>query len=321
MICGMLMVFVVGQCMLYLGISTATTFTVEVLKFRHQMRSRGELGSDRDFLPKDSKRQLQIDDYDSDWEAEYGWLRHLNGAILFAFWLIIACVSLPVAWIYWKLYIYPTHEKYLTPGMIMPQELMGRFKYGLFDCSGDCGMCMCLFFCQWCAFGEFFYRAGHTHAISGNSTAPIQGCHGWQFFLGCCGCCLLGEALGWCSPCVMAALTSGLGWLNHEGGGRSGMGSIITFRERFGLVAPDCNAFCCDCCAWMWCFPCQATREWQQINDALKQWPLPMPQAPPSMVVGQPVVLQGQAVGVVSIDPKVSPAPIKAEVINNEVAA
>ena len=40
---------------------------------------------------------------------------------------------------------------------------------------------------------------------------------------------------------------------------------------------------------------------------------------PRSMVVGQPVVLQGQAVGVVSIDPKVSPAPIKAEVINNEV--
>ena len=36
------------------------------------------------------------------------------------------------------------------------------------------------------------------------------------------------------------------------------------------------------------------------------------------MVVGQPVVLQGQAVAV-SIDPKVSPAPIKAEVINNEV--
>ena len=27
---------------------------------------------------------------------------------------------------------------------------------------------------RWCAFGEFFYRAGHTHAISGNSTAPIQ---------------------------------------------------------------------------------------------------------------------------------------------------
>ena len=25
-------------------------------------------------------------------------------------------------------------------------------------------------------------------------------------------------------------------------------------------------------------------REWQQINDALKQWPLPMPQAPPLLV-------------------------------------
>ena len=34
--------------------------------------------------------------------------------------------------------------------------------------------------------------------------------------------------------------------------------------------------------------------------------------------MGQPVVIQGQAV-TVSADPKVSPEPIKAEVINNEV--
>ncbi len=34
--------------------------------------------------------------------------------------------------------------------------------------------------------------------------------------------------------------------------------------------------------------------------------------------MGQPIVIQGQAV-TVSADPKVSPEPIKAEVINNEV--
>ena len=39
---------------------------------------------------------------------------------------------------------------------------------------------------RWCAFGEFFYRAGHTHAISGNSTAPIQARYVFfSYFEGC----------------------------------------------------------------------------------------------------------------------------------------
>jgi len=310
MICGMLMLFLLGQCVLLFVVSTATSMVTGAMQLSSSLKLNDEIhrpGGNNAFLQTTgSKRQLQYSyyyykgDYDYEWENQYGWTRFLNVIVFAAFWLIFCCVSGPAAWIYWKLYIYPSHDRYLAAGMIMPQELRGRFKYDLCDFSGACGACCCFTFCTWCAIGDLWYRAGHTHAISGNSHPPIQGCHGWQFFVGCCGCCILGQALDCFAPCALAALTTGLGWMNQEGGGRSGMGSIVPVRERFGIAA-DCNGFCGDCCMWCWCLPCQATREWQQINDALKQWPLPTPTAPPSMVVGQPVVIQAAAV---EVDPK-----------------
>ena len=46
-----------------------------------------------------------------------------------------------------------------------------------------------------------------------------------RFFMGCCGFMLLSQWLECCYPCALAALSSGVGWMNQEGSGRSGMGS------------------------------------------------------------------------------------------------
>ena len=43
--------------------------------------------------------------------------------------------------------------------------------------------------------------------------------------MGCCGFMMLQQWLECCYPCALAALSSGVGWMNQEGSGRSGMGS------------------------------------------------------------------------------------------------
>ena len=77
----------------------------------------------------------------------------------------------------------------------------------------------------------------------------------------------------------------------------------MPFRQRFQMPLSS-ESFCEDCCLWCWCLPCQATREYRQIFDTLKQWPLEVPQQVPSMVVGQPVIVQAQEVKVVETDQK-----------------
>lgn len=235
-------------------------------------------------------RKLQTQD-----NSPYAWLVHLNWMLLLGVWCLICMVSIPTGYAYWTCYIRPTHERFLPASVVVPNELTGSFTHGLCDWFQRPGLCLCFIFCQWFAMGDLFYRAGHTHAISQNSTPPCQDCPGWQFFLGCCGCFLLGDALDCCAPCALAALTSGLGFLNQEGSGRSGMGSLVPFRERFSMESSS-GTFCMDCCLWTWCLPCQATREYRQIDDLLKQWPLQVnaPQVP-TMVVGQPVTVQAEA--------------------------
>eukprot|EP00913_Durusdinium_trenchii_P019427 g18265.t1 len=124
--------------------------------------------------------------------------------------------------------------------------------------------------------------------------ASVVDCPGWQFFLGCCGCFLLGDALDCCAPCALAALTSGLGFLNQEGSGRSGMGSLVPFRERFSMESSS-GTFCMDCCLWTWCLPCQATRLSGDLRSGGTLWEARVPVRERTMVVGQPVTVQAEA--------------------------
>ncbi|CAK9066000.1 Uncharacterized protein SCF082_LOCUS33678 [Durusdinium trenchii] len=215
----------------------------------------------------------------------------LNLLIIFVFWLVVACVSIPGSVLYWNLYIKPTHEKYLPSTVVVPDDLRGDFRYGLCDCGEDgrsCGTCLSFLVCPWCTMGDLWYRAGYAHAVY-KSPPPMQDCNGHQFFVACAGCCLLGQVADCFAPCVLAALTSGLGWFNP--GHNGGMGSVIPFRTRFGIPTSS-ETFCSDCCTWCWCFSCQATREYRQINALLER---PMQTYDPTgqnVVVGQAVMVQ-----------------------------
>ena len=60
------------------------------------------------------------DDYNND---NLVWLQYVNfGALVLAY-LIVACVSIPIAICYWKSYIEPTHEKFLPYSVTVPAEL------------------------------------------------------------------------------------------------------------------------------------------------------------------------------------------------------
>lgn len=78
------------------------------------------------------------------------------------------------------MYIEPTHEKFLPYAVTVPQELTGSHKYGICDFGEHCGTCLCFTFCNACAMGDLWYRAGYTHATTQNQVPPIQNCNGWQ---------------------------------------------------------------------------------------------------------------------------------------------
>eukprot|EP00437_Effrenium_voratum_P058598 CAMPEP_0181507656 /NCGR_PEP_ID=MMETSP1110-20121109/59276_1 /TAXON_ID=174948 /ORGANISM="Symbiodinium sp., Strain CCMP421" /LENGTH=226 /DNA_ID=CAMNT_0023636859 /DNA_START=177 /DNA_END=857 /DNA_ORIENTATION=- len=205
--------------------------------------------------------------------------------------VLLFLLPIPISWVYWVCYIRHTHERVIPGNVIVPEDLKGSWKYGLFD-GTSCGTCLCFVFCAWCSIGDLWYRSGHVHATLNRPTsAPHDGCcPGWEFFVGCCGCCMLAEMADCVAPCVLASLTGGLGFLNPDVPSNQ-MGSVVPFRTRFGLHHNGWGTFCNDCCAWCFCFPCQGAREYRQVQDLLSRWPLQTQQAMPMMVVGQPIMV------------------------------
>jgi len=233
-------------------------------------------------------RRLQTEE---DGEGGVHWTR-FSQPILLAIILAGHCIGFPLAALYWRCFILPTHDKFIPQDAVIPEALSGKWKYGHWEFFGACGTCLSFAFCPCCTLSEYWYRAGHLHASSRHGPQHVAGCPGYQFFLGCCGIWLLQEAMSCCYVVGLAAATGGLGFCGEDSEG-SGMGSIVPFRQRFGLRHDGCSTFMRDCCCWLWCLPCQATREYRQVADTLANWPLQTSGPAPAgaMVVGQPVAV------------------------------
>eukprot|EP00931_Biecheleriopsis_adriatica_P025676 TRINITY_DN15698_c0_g1_i2.p1 TRINITY_DN15698_c0_g1~~TRINITY_DN15698_c0_g1_i2.p1 ORF type:complete len:305 (+),score=45.89 TRINITY_DN15698_c0_g1_i2:103-1017(+) len=245
-------------------------------------------------------RRLTDFSYDVADQNQWRMLQLLNGVIQIVVVVVAGLVSLISSLVYWCCYMKPTPGKFIPKGAIVPDDLKGSWKYGLFDCFGDCGTCLCFLFCQPCSMSDLWYRSGWIHALMSDESPEMAraggSCPAWQFFVGCCGFCLLTDAASCCYPCALAVLTGGIAFLDSGSGGK--LGEIVPTRLRFSLPNFGCNTFCEDCCSWCWCFPCQGTREYRQVMDLLNRGPVPVEafSVPQVITVGRPVV--GQAVQV-----------------------
>ncbi|CAE7555632.1 unnamed protein product [Symbiodinium microadriaticum] len=192
-------------------------------------------------------RRLQTEE---DGDGEVHWA-HLSRPIILAVILAGHCIGFPLAALYWRCFILPTHDKFIPQDAVIPEALSGRWKYGHWEFFGACGTCLSFAFCPCCTLSEYWYRAGHLHASSRHGPQHVAGCPGYQFFLGCCGIWLLQEAMCCCYVVGLAAGTGGLGFCSEDSEG-SGMGSVVPFRQRYGLRHAGWPTFIRDCCCWLW---------------------------------------------------------------------
>lgn len=204
--------------------------------------------------------------------------------------LVVVCVAqVATTFIYHACYIKPTPEKYVPKNAIIPEDMKGSWKFGIFDCTGDCGTFCCFLWCPACSTAEMWYRAGWIHVLLEGTTLA---CTGWQFFAGIFGFCAMSSMAECCSPCVFAGLRGGVGWMD---GGDGGMGDIVPLRKMFGIPHAGLNTFIEDCCCWCWCNPCLGTQEFRQVSALLDRGPLQV-RGPSAAVVGNPVTVIGQVV-------------------------
>jgi hypothetical protein len=222
-----------------------------------------------------------------------GWQIHVFGRLIG---LVLACfISACTTVTYWKCYIAPTPDLYIPARAIVPQDLQGGWKHGIWDCTEALGTCLCFACCPTCAFAELWYRAGWIHAemddFRDNYGSDCDtSCPGWRFFVGVCGHCLLEEATaGCCLACAHTALRGGVKFIDGTDAGLPktlkeifGMGTYATFGEFFS-----------DCCLYCWCAPCMATQEHRQVMELLKRGPVQQAAAPIPAVVGTPVQVMG----------------------------
>merc|ERR1719203_2132905 len=89
--------------------------------------------------------------------------------------LILACV-------YWRYFIKPTAERYLSQNTVVPEQLKGRWQYELFDCFSDLGTCCCFVFCHPCKVADLWYRSGWVHAVMGSNVTSCK-----AYYAGLCG--------------------------------------------------------------------------------------------------------------------------------------
>lgn len=214
-------------------------------------------------------------------------------------WCALNCT---VLYCHWSKYIKPSPNKYIPVRAIVPDDLKGNWKYGMFECFGELGTCCCFSFFPACMWGDFWYRAGWLHASFDESSNQKFGdkpldelCPGWLFFLGCFGWCAMNDFVACFTPCVYAAGRSGIAFID---GGDGGLGKIVPMTKRFGLPNAGLSTFITDCCLYCWCSPCAATQEYRQVMALLDRGPVQEESNAPVVmgavvganVVGQPVV-------------------------------
>eukprot|EP00443_Scrippsiella_acuminata_P092606 CAMPEP_0115460842 /NCGR_PEP_ID=MMETSP0271-20121206/46998_1 /TAXON_ID=71861 /ORGANISM="Scrippsiella trochoidea, Strain CCMP3099" /LENGTH=325 /DNA_ID=CAMNT_0002887573 /DNA_START=49 /DNA_END=1022 /DNA_ORIENTATION=+ len=199
----------------------------------------------------------------SDFETEtrVAWM------LCFWTWNIFSLLTLPL---YWHLYIRETPNVHLPERASVPQELKGRFKYGLFDCLEEGRTFACFCCCTPCAVSDLWYRAGWLHAGLGRTAEGSDThhqCPGWPFLAGA-GLFQFGVE---CVPCfvplVGSTLRGGIGWIKKESGG--GLGNITPIRELFEIPNEGLKDFIIDALTWCFCTACAGTQEYRQVMDAL----------------------------------------------------
>lgn len=255
-----------------------------------------ELAGDRK-LSDDDLDDLRKEREDATWVHLIGPLAQL------AIFLIVAVISCLTCYIHWSCYIKPTPDKYVPRHVVMPEQLTGSFKYGAFDCFSELGTCCCFTWCTSCMMADLWYRAGWLHASMGTPGPKFNSydasCPGWRWFLGAGGHCCLVDVAGCFTPCFIAALRGGVGFID---GGDGGLGDVTPFRQMFRIVPHGgFSTFCSDCCLICWCGPCAGTQEYRQVMAALDAGPLevrsPAAAPPGAQIVGQPVYAGAPVVG------------------------
>jgi len=233
------------------------------------------------YLAGGSARRMQESDFEWDWEA------HKTESEICG--LSILIFDLLIVFLYYRFYIKPTFTKFIPKNAVIPQDLMGRFKYDVFDCRGDCGTFCCFLWCAGCTMSDLWYRAGWIHTTFRDEHCD---CDGWQYFAGVFGYQIFNGLLGHvdgCFPCLFAALRNGCGCMNKDRG-HEGIGDFMTTKQMFGLPPPTCSDFAKDCCLYCWCEPCVATQEYRQVMAVLERGP-PAVHSPSGKVVGNAVVV------------------------------
>jgi Cys-rich protein (TIGR01571 family) len=210
------------------------------------------------------QRRLQEDDPDADSSegdprgALTGFLIHVVTVV------VVLVVDLIALYVYYSKYIKPTFTSYLRPDTVVPQDLQGKWMFGLCDWSGDMGTCCCFTFFPACTFADLWYRAGMIHAFAGDGSASVDG---WQWFVGILGWSLLVES-GF-EPCLFAVIRGGVGWITKD----EQIGGAIPMRKRFNIPHNGFSTFIEDCCVACWCYPCMGTQEFRQVQAVLDRDP------------------------------------------------
>lgn len=200
------------------------------------------------------------------------------------------CFYIIMLFLYFYLYIKPVPERYLPNNAIIPADLQGRWNFGIFDCFGDCGTCLCFLFCSPCAIGDLWYRAGWVHQTLGGQSFGIK-MPGWEWFAAVLSNVFLASWAGCCMPCFYAVLRGGVGFI--DGSDDEGM-QIKPLRKMFGIPHTGWGTYFEDCCCYCWCGACVATQEYRQVMQVFAHGPVQVA-APNAAMVGQ-AVIAGQPV-------------------------
>jgi len=219
-----------------------------------------------------------------------------------AVFLGVCILQCTVLYCHWNRYIKPDPNKFIPRRAVVPDDLKGNWKYGMFDCMGELGTCCCFSWFPACMFSDLWYRAGWIHAFCDkdqHSNDSLDGsCPGYLFFAGCCGWCLANDCLACCTCCGYATLRGGIECVD---GGDGGLGKIVPMRKRFGVPHDGFKTFIMDTLAYCFCAPCAATQEYRQVMELLDRGPVQevinnVPIAVPVMgapaIMGEPVAMK-----------------------------
>jgi len=167
---------------------------------------------------------------------------------------------------HWSMFIKPSPTKYVPLNAVVPEDLKGQWKYGVFECCGDLGTCCCFCWCEPCMVSDLWYRSGWLHAAAGVEASDSSGgsCPGGLFYMGVGGYCLVLNCFGCCLPCGLAVL---------RGGAQGRLGNIVPHQQRFDIPHFGISTFAMDTLLWCFCRPCVGTQEYRQVMALLERGP------------------------------------------------